>query len=80
MKYLIVLSFLSFQVFCFGQAPEGINYQAVIRDNAGNVIQNNNVSLKMRLYQTAIGGAIIYEESFSSTTDNFGLVNLIIGQ
>ena len=80
MKYLIVLSFLSFQVFCFGQAPEGINYQAVIRDNAGNVIQNNNVSLKMSLYQTAIGGAIIYEESFSSTTDNFGLVNLIIGQ
>ena len=46
MKNLILLSFLSFQVFCFGQAPEGINYQAVIRDNAGNVIQNNNIEYK----------------------------------
>ena len=80
MKYLIVLSFLCVQVFCFGQAPEGINYQAVVRDDAGNVIQNNNVGLKMSLYQSAIGGTLIYEESFTSTTDNFGLVNLVIGQ
>ena len=80
MKYLIVLSFLCVQVFCFGQAPEGINYQAVIRDDAGNVIQNNNVGLKMSIYQSAIGGTLIYEESFTSTTDNFGLVNLVIGQ
>ena len=80
MKYLLVLSFLCVQFFVFGQIPEGINYQAVIRDDAGNLIQNNNVSLKMSLYQSAIGGTLVYEESFTSTTDNFGLVNFVIGQ
>jgi hypothetical protein len=80
MKYLILLSYLCVQVLCFGQSPEGINYQAVIRDNAGNVLQNNNVGLKMSLYQATIGGTLVFEESFSSTTDNFGLVNLVIGQ
>ena len=62
MKYLLVLSFLCVQFFVFGQIPEGINYQAVIRDDAGNLIQNNNVSLKMSLYQSAIGGTLVYEE------------------
>ena len=80
MKNLIALTFLIVQFSCFGQAPEGVNYQAVIRDNAGNPLENNAVGLKITIYQASINGNVIYNETFSSNTDNFGLVNLVIGQ
>ena len=80
MKNLITLTFLIVQFSCFGQAPEGVNYQAVIRDNAGNPLENNAVGLKITIYQASINGAVMYEETFASNTDNFGLVNLVIGE
>ena len=80
MKNLIALTFLIVQCSCFGQAPEGVNYQAVIRDNAGNPLENNAVGLKITIYQSSINGAVMYEETFASNTDNFGLVNLVIGE
>ena len=80
MKNLIALTFLIVQFSCFGQAPEGVNYQAVIRDNAGNPLENNAVGLKITIYQASINGAVMYEETFASNTDNFGLVNLVIGE
>ena len=35
MKYFITLSFIVLQFVFFAQTPEGVNYQAVIRDNSG---------------------------------------------
>lgn len=64
----------------YSQAPEGINYQAVIRDNAGSVLPNTNVGIKISILQGSASGASVYEESFSPTTSDFGLVNLVIGQ
>jgi hypothetical protein len=63
----------------FGQAPEGFNYQAVVR-NAGNTILNNqSVGLRMTIQQGSIGGTTVYSETFSPTTNAYGLVNLQIG-
>ena len=80
MKNIFVFAFTCLQFLCFGQAPEGVNYQAVIRDNAGNLLENTSVGLKISIYQTEIGGSIVFEESFTESTNNFGLVNLIIGK
>jgi hypothetical protein len=35
MKKLLTLLFIAFATAAFAQAPQGINYQAVIRDNGG---------------------------------------------
>ncbi|MEJ6687319.1 MAG: hypothetical protein QNK70_08595 [Crocinitomicaceae bacterium] len=80
MKTIFVFTFLCFHLFCFSQAPEGINYQAVLRDNLGTAISSSEVGLKITIFQNAANGTIAYEESFEAPTDNFGLVNLVIGQ
>jgi hypothetical protein len=64
----------------FSQAPNGINYQAVVRNNLGNVIASSPVGIKISLHQTTAVGTIVYEETFTPTTSNIGLVNLVIGQ
>ena len=78
----IFLSLVAAAIFSFnsfGQAPESFNYQAVVR-NAGNIILNNQaVGLRMTIQQGSIGGTTVYSETFSPTTNAYGLVNLQIG-
>jgi len=64
------------------QTPQGIKYQAVVRDNAGNVITNHNVSFRISILQGSEAGAAIYVETYSPVpqTNQFGLVNLNIGK
>jgi hypothetical protein len=81
MKKSIALIFLLATNFLLNaQAPEGVNYQAVIRDNIGNPIENNSVGIKIGIYQNTTSGPLVFEESFTPNTNSFGLVNFIIGQ
>ena len=74
---LIITLILSFGIFA--QSPEGINYQSVIRDNSGMVLPNTSVGIKIGILQGSATGLAVYEESFTPTTSDFGLVNLVIG-
>lgn len=78
-KYLLICSVL-FTLNALAQAPEGINYQAVVRDLAGATITNAPVGLKLALIQTSATGTVVYEESFSTFSNDFGLVNVVFGQ
>lgn len=62
------------------QAPQGINYQAVVRDTSGSVLPNTNVGMKVSIRQNSPTGTIVYSESFTPTTSAIGLVNFVIGQ
>lgn len=62
----------------FAQAPQGINYQAVVRDAAGNQLVNQAVSVRMTILQN--NAVVVYQETHSATTNDFGLINLIIAQ
>ncbi|MDA9121105.1 collagen-like protein [Flavobacteriales bacterium] len=63
----------------FGQAPEGFKYQAVIRDACNTILNNQAVGMRMTIQQGSIGGTTVYQETFSPTTNAYGLVNLEIG-
>ena len=63
----------------FGQAPEGFKYQAVVRDAGNTILNNQAVGLRMTIQQGSIGGTTVYAETFSTTTNAYGLVNLEIG-
>ncbi|MDG0972652.1 MAG: hypothetical protein P8O07_00695 [Crocinitomicaceae bacterium] len=80
MKQLITLLFSAISAATFAQAPQGVNYQAVIRDNVGAVLTNQAVGLKVAILQSSPSGSAVYEESFTPTTSQFGLVNVVIGQ
>ncbi len=63
----------------YGQAPEGFKYQAVVRDAGNTILNNQAVGLRMTIQQGSIGGTTVYSETFSPTTNAYGLVNLEIG-
>jgi hypothetical protein len=62
------------------QAPQGFNYQAVVRDNAGLIIPNRSVGIKINIHSGSGAGAIVYSEIQNDTTNQFGLLNLIVGE
>lgn len=63
----------------YAQVPQKFNYQAVCRDNSGNVLADQPVVLLMTIRQSFPGGTILYKETHSVVTNNFGLVNIAIG-
>ncbi|MCD4744995.1 MAG: hypothetical protein K8R58_01710 [Bacteroidales bacterium] len=61
------------------QPPQAFKYQAVVRDNTGEIISNQLVGVRISIHDATAGGTIVYQETFSETTNQFGLVNLKIG-
>lgn len=78
-KIFLALIFLIVTFKSNAQAPLLFKYQTVVRDNSGNIIANQNVSFKISILENSINGNSIYEETHNATTNQFGLVNLNIG-
>ena len=79
-KILLSIITSAFMVIVsFGQAPEGFKYQAVLRDAGNAVISNQSVGVRLTIEQGSAGGTVVYTETFSPTTNSYGLVNLEIG-
>ena len=62
-----------------GQIPQAFKYQTVVRDAAGNILENQNVSFRFSIHDVAPAGVIVYSETHTAMTNEFGLVNLNIG-
>ncbi len=80
MKTLITLFIVAIATFSvFAQTPNTIKYQTVVRDANGNAMVSVNVDFQISILETTASGSSIYAETFSTTTNPFGLVNLEIG-
>jgi len=81
MKKLIhsLVAITTISLSSFGQAPEGFKYQAVVRDAGNTILNNQAVGVLMTIRQGSIGGTAVYQESFSTSTNTYGLMNLEIG-
>jgi hypothetical protein len=78
-KILIILfSILSFSLHA--QAPQGLNYQATVRNSSGNLITNQNVYFRFNIMQNSATSVPVYTETHYVPTDDLGQVNCIIGQ
>nr|NQU91760.1 hypothetical protein [Bacteroidota bacterium] len=78
-KLTLTLTSILAAVIMFAQPPQAFKYQAVVRDAAGEILQDQNIDIRISIHDVTVGGTIIYQETFSDTTNNFGLVNLEIG-
>ncbi len=76
---LSIVTIITISLSSFSQAPESFKYQAVIRDASNNILNNQAVGIRMTIQQGSIGGTTAYQETFSTTTNAYGLVNLEIG-
>ena len=87
MKRIILLIFLLQSIITQAQS-EGITYQAVIYNPAGEQLPgvNNpyapllNQSVCLRFNLISSNGLLEYQEFIQTTTDSFGMVNLLIGR
>jgi hypothetical protein len=60
------------------EIPNGFNYQAVVRDDAGNIISNEETIFELSIQDDI--GTEIWTETHTITTNQFGLVSLVVGQ
>mgnify|MGYP000450401357 CR=1 FL=1 len=80
-KLLLFFLLISVTVgIVYAQAPDGFSYQAVVRNDQGNAIQNQQVSLRISILQGTATGSVIYSEEHSPTTGQLGKVSLKIGK
>ncbi len=70
---------LALALVSFSQAPESFSYQAVVRNASGVILNNQNVGIRLTILQGAPSGITVYSETFSETSNSFGLVNLQVG-
>jgi hypothetical protein len=68
-------------ISAFSQTPQAFKYQTVVRDVAGDLIQDQNVSFRMSVWDMDEFGVanLEYQETHSATTNQLGLVNFNIG-
>ncbi|MFN0216909.1 MAG: tail fiber domain-containing protein [Saprospiraceae bacterium] len=62
-------------------APQGVNYQCIVRnDQTGDPIINQTVTLLFSIRNGSPTGPVDYQEKHVGSTNEFGLVNLVIGR
>ncbi len=63
----------------FGQSPEKMSYQAVIRDANGQLLTSQSVSMQFSILQGSTNGTAVYIETHSVTSNDNGMISLNIG-
>lgn len=76
---------LTFLLFCllsigmYAQLTSGFTYQAVARDASGSILANTAINLRFDIKETTPSGTLVYSETHTPTTNDFGLFNLVLG-
>ncbi len=72
---LLLLVFIVCETFA--QVPAKINYQGVLKDNAGNLV-NGSKSLTFKLYKVATNGTALWNETQNADVRD-GIFNVVLG-
>ncbi len=78
MKTFLQILILFYSVTIFGQATQNIGYQAVVRNATNQLVQNQNIKVKVSLMTGATGDPF-YVETHTTQTNTNGLFNIQIG-
>jgi carbonic anhydrase len=62
------------------QTPQALNYQAVARNGVGQIIPSQNIGIRFSVIDGTATGTTVYQETFTTLTNNFGLFTLAIGK
>ncbi|WP_299886284.1 Ig-like domain-containing protein [uncultured Lacinutrix sp.] len=76
-KLLFLLFISSIVNNTYAQQSKHFNYQTVVREISGTVIQNEQIGVKISILKQ--GGIVQYTETFNPTTNNSGIISLAIG-
>ena len=61
------------------QAPQQLNYQGIARNASGAPITYQNITVRISLIDSALGGQAVFSETRRVMTNYVGLFNIVIG-
>lgn len=76
---VVTFAVLLFSLVAVAQAPQRMSYQAVIRNAEGTLLTSSAIGVKVSLLQGSETGTAVYEETFTGTTNENGLLTLELG-
>ena len=77
--FTIVAMTLLWFVSLSAQVPQKLTYQSVIRDAAGNVINNQDLAVQITILQGSIEGPVVYSENHTIATTVNGVITVEVG-
>lgn len=63
----------------FSQAPNKFNYSATVRNSSGQIVANQTVRLRLSIRDGSSGGAVLFQQNDTVTTNQFGVITVIVG-
>ena len=79
LRFFLMMMML-FAALCYLHAQPAIfNYQAVLRDDAGEVLASEEVTVVVIIRQGSPDGQQVFAETHHTQTNDFGVINLQIG-
>jgi hypothetical protein len=78
-KKILSILVMLISISGFSQGLTGINYQAIARNLNGTTLNNQTVQVRFTITQGNTN-TVQYQESHSTTTNAYGLFNLVIGK
>lgn len=78
-RFTIIIACLLSVLSAYGQAPEKMSYQAIVRDTNDNLLSNADLGIKISILEDASNGTAIYRETHVAESNVNGLLTLEIG-
>ncbi|MEI6853105.1 MAG: hypothetical protein WCL06_09690, partial [Bacteroidota bacterium] len=76
---LMLFAFFGSLTTVMAQSPQGMSYQAVIRNPSNILVANQGIGMRVSILQTSVTGTAIFVETHAATTNANGLATVTIG-
>jgi len=66
-------------IVAIAQAPQKFNYQGIARNSSGSPLSSTAIGLRLTVHDGSASGTTVYQETFTPTTNAYGLYNVAVG-
>jgi len=75
----LILVMILQAIMVLSQSPQKVNYQMVVRNMAGKLVQNQAVGVKVSILQGSAEGSVVYAETHTPVCNTNGLATIAVG-
>lgn len=79
LRYLMIQFVMLLAIGSYAQQPQGIRFEGLARDNSGNLLASQAVSVKLSILSGGLSGEAVYVETHQLSTGSDGMFDLLIG-
>jgi len=77
---LLLILILSGSMIIWSQVPQAMTYKAIAKDDWGVALPNKTITLRFTILQNSETGTAVYQETHTTATNKFGLMDVEIGK